>query len=737
MKIKSKFLKISSLMLVSAFLAAPMTACHTHVIVWHTKKDATCVETGIREGVCNLCGHVEEEVIPVDPNAHTYGEWQVTAPTNEEKGVAEKTCKNDSSHMLEIELPVLTPNHEGYLSSQVIKEPTAFEKGERQYVFAHESGDVVFVVPIDEVGIRSVRDAVQAALANREQVRRGTILMAQDRNHYEPSRISYEFGNDYVHIIDNADNIERWYSLEDGKFYGMIKDPIGGGDDALKSDTSGREYLKGYRFGIPYAGSDFRMYYGAEDLADGIYNFIKRNNNKDFYEEIDENGGETYYKASYNYVNGNTYFCMLDLSFTLSPSYALKTLTFECKQYIKGTFEYDEETGVGNLIDPDSPDNFFYDTYIEYEQTLLEDLTQEERDNVPVNPYGKDYNKIVSFGLDYLGESVDEKLVSIPANAMPPSAFAVVNVEPSNANLSLDPIDKVYYIENGRDIELSANTLNTVGAIGYYDANRGANGAVMLRCQFAGERKFAVVTTSGFRKEFTINVTRTVPTRLNPSVYERSSHGGSWNDSVNTATVYVGQRLFVRALAPDGERAYTDSSFTPSVGGTGATVREETFRGESVAEFVATQTGEFTVTLASKLRPTLRTTITVTVREAPSVADILTGTYTATVNEAALQGEFKLEFTPSGSGATAGEARLTVNADASSYTVYSYRYEANTEQPAFAGTLVTEHKEGAVNRAVTVRFTDAYTIEIVYETEFTDSNGEKIVVVVPLAKTAE
>ena len=62
-----------------------------HAFRYTVNTPATCTSEGEREGLCGICGTVVTEPIPVDENAHAYGEWAVTKPTDANTGLAVKT----------------------------------------------------------------------------------------------------------------------------------------------------------------------------------------------------------------------------------------------------------------------------------------------------------------------------------------------------------------------------------------------------------------------------------------------------------------------------------------------------------------------------------------------------------------------------------------------------------------------------------------------------------------------
>lgn len=718
---KSKLFRILSVSLGLLFVTAGSAACSKecdHVIKYKVKTPATCMSEGVEEGLCNLCGYVETRVIPVDENAHGYGDWQVKAPTSGTEGTATKICSYNTAHVLTQALPVLTVTGEGYTSVKKIKDPTAFEKGEMEYTLAHEAGDIVFRVATEETGVASVADAVEAALMHKSQVRRGTGQISTALAQFPVNNFSYEFGDNYAHINDlEHDYHERWYSIEDGEFYGVKYYKK---TEQLMVDTAGTQpYLDGYRFQLAYGGSDFKAYYGAENLVKGLYDFEKRNANLDFKEEIAEEDGETVYKYSYTYYNRGQYFLVLDMRFTLSDTYALKTVEFHCKQYPEnsGAFTKPEtEDDIPELINPEAQN---FEAYITYDQTLIGELSEEEVANVPVNPYGKDSRKIKSFVIRYgLDEADENTAVSIPANER--VDLTIANIEPAGmADLTLDPIKHIYLVINGKDFELNSGTMNTRGIIAYWggltDKTR-----ITVKSQLAGELTLAAVTEGGYRKVFKLDVEPAAPTSLTASAYIKNATGGEWVDGAKSATVYTGQSLLLRALPTPAESRYVDTTVTLSAA-QGASFSEVEFEGSNVYRFVASQAGTYTVTMTSVKNSSVKAIITVNVAAAPTPAEIFTGKYEANVRDAVAVGTITLEITPESSDGTTGTMKLTFVDN--STQVLSYVYTPNAEKPAFVGTLETQYKSGAKNNSF-VSINEAYGLDFTYETKFKDPDNE-------------
>ena len=104
-------------------------------------KQPTCTEPGSAKYTCHYektngatkpsCDRTWTETIPINPDAHDWGEWKVTTPaTCKEEGVRTRTCKNNSSHT-ETQKIAKTENHR-FNDWHQTKAPTCLEEGEEQ-----------------------------------------------------------------------------------------------------------------------------------------------------------------------------------------------------------------------------------------------------------------------------------------------------------------------------------------------------------------------------------------------------------------------------------------------------------------------------------------------------------------------------------------------------------------------------------------------------------------------------
>lgn len=332
MKNKKIITAIISLAMAATLSAFAFAGCakEEHVFKWTVDKEATCTETGSRTGVCNLHGDVVTEIIPVNPDAHVYGDWDiVTAPTENAAGKAVKTCIKNSSHAkLEVELPALS-EEDKYLSIEETKRPTSIEEGVKTYTFEHSAGNVKIDVTLPKRGKETLEDAVYIGWANADKIRsrsgkyrESALATAKVHN------FSYEFGDNYTHVKDAGNNMEYWYSVDaEGKVFGVGQR----GNEEPKVDYTatdkkmlGAEYMSG--------GGTF-VTYGAEDALYQYYEIsrIARINGTAVKYKEDgawSNDGSYVGQFSFGYYE-NPHFCRYTIDFSLNSAGILQDLKID------------------------------------------------------------------------------------------------------------------------------------------------------------------------------------------------------------------------------------------------------------------------------------------------------------------------------------------------------------------------------------------------------------------------
>ncbi len=657
----------AAVMLTAAVL--PVGGCSTcdhDVSVWETVRAATCTRVGQEKGVCSLCLYEVKRDIPVDENAHAYGEWEVSVPTETASGVAKKTCEHSRNHVTEVTIPALSSLE---YTSEITKRPSALGDGERAYKYVHELGEITFTVPISASGIESVRDAVDIAssVESRKLIRssKGTIgyeyhrpaidnfnsvdeglttLPAVDEIHRHSYR--YEFGNDYTHIaLSTFDNTERWYARENGEVYGFAESPEGFIDEIGRGVPEAENYIDGFRFVLMYE-TGLGAFYGAENLLAGLYKAARLSENEDFEELVEEEDGETWYTFRFGHHDGNEddgLFGNVSVSFTMSEEYTISYMVVESSVYTNNadmddsangrfdTWELVEVNGkkVARLKEGKKDNGSRYIDRI----TITEQVTVTEAadEPVPENPYPLNGSVYESFEVAYKGDVIGEgDVIDCTANAQ--VSLTLQNMKPQSAvNNGKDGFTYYYRDEKGNDHVIGYDTLSDVG-VNVYN-NR-------LRFQVAGEVQI-VIKTARLEKVLTFNVAPIAPTEIFPTAFEYTRTGyfaHKMSTVEQTATVYAGQPLYFMAEPSALEINYTDASVTNEVvagNANACTLVDEVAgadlpmsirtTGAKVSSFVSDVPGVYTVQMKSTMNASVTCSLRVNVVEAPDIKDVLSG----------------------------------------------------------------------------------------------------------------
>lgn len=243
-----------------------------HAYTWTVVTEATCSGEGSRRGVCGICGDVVEESIPVDPDAHSYGDWVITAPTETAEGTAVKTCSLNAEHVYSVKLPAYSLDSSvGYDEHRIDVAPTAATEGKLYLEKQDPLGLIAFTVTVPKRQVTSLDDAVTLAVTLGDTVRTSTGYYTEKTDGLK-NEFDVYFGDDFVRVQETGDNTETWYSYdEEGKIFGIYREiptttnpqPVARRDEsAVDANMEGFSYQSG--------GGDVRVY-GAEGLLKNAY----------------------------------------------------------------------------------------------------------------------------------------------------------------------------------------------------------------------------------------------------------------------------------------------------------------------------------------------------------------------------------------------------------------------------------------------------------------------------------
>ncbi len=649
--------------------SAGCSDCDHNVGTWEVDVEATCQTTGSRHGICGICYETVTEVIPADPSAHVYGDWEIlTTPSETTIGRAKTICTVNTAHTLEQVLPALGDTA---YKSEITTRPTPAKDGVRTYVYKHDAGDIVFTQPVPADGIQSVRDAADlgAAEESRELVRKAdgfVRLQYYNKNQTTPKQLSklshsYEFGEDHTYLQDGVDNYERWYFEQDGKIYGLRKKK---GETKIEDDkidsSSNDKYIYGSRLYVQYV-NDLGYFYGVEGLLEGMYRSAVWSSNADFKEWVEEpteEGGKPTYCFSFGHVQGSgdnsSYFSIVTTKFTLSDSFTVDHIQVQSYTYPNNSAQADEvhswefdEEGFARVLPglENTAERYCYT--IEFNQTL-----KQEGDVLLKNEHTFENMYVQDFDLTYHGEKLtDEGLLPDGSKAQFASGeytnyvFAIVGVTPTSALTKYSFDGFGFYLrttnEKGQtvDIPIDYSTMVEVGMT----ASMNSQKQFFLNAQQKGEQT-VVVKTKYVEKLIQCEIAERAPDAIYPAVYGYMAGSYSWDRMVEsestsvTKSIYAGQPLFFKVDVPVAQKNYASSSYvinsltkdgaSVNFNAEGASYFLSTVKdGEPVTQFTASAPGKYMITLASKLDVNKMCTVTVNVTAAPTMAELTAKTY--------------------------------------------------------------------------------------------------------------
>lgn len=442
MKKKKILTMISSVVMAAALGATALAGCnngggHVHAYNWTVDYEATCSSTGHRTGVC-VCGNSTiSEVIPINPDAHDYNDWEINEyPTESKEGRATRTCKLDTtashSHTVETSLPVITAAGTGYVSSEVIQKPTIIAAGKRHFVYSHASGAVEFDIELPKrTSVENVEDAVILGSSLHDMIRTSNGRYTdgdpqdpkydKDSDKYDPNAVLHSndfsnyYGNNYVRVHDDGTNRDFWYSrdekgnpfaisavLDKNVIINPPEDPENPPEgwepifadiprDPRIDESVTEQNLLGYGYA---SGGGMRATYGAEDTLLCYYN-ASQSENAIKYEDkfVKTSTGE--YECSFEFSRKeDIHFCRYTVEFTLYPSGAIKNLSVKTKIIrafmLANSFN---GTNTGELIFDSDGDVIFGEIY-PIDETTGADLFEVE--------YEKDENGDLKYEYTYL-----------------------------------------------------------------------------------------------------------------------------------------------------------------------------------------------------------------------------------------------------------------------------------------------------------------------------------------------
>lgn len=459
----------------------------------------------------------------------------------------------------------------------------------------------------------SVSEALEAGLSHDGNVKGGTAVF---NSYGMETSYSYEFGSNLTLVNDGTYN-NYYHLLADETVFGVKFDAE---ENPSSIDLPSNDVLKGVDFrGLVNYSEDI---FGVNDLLSYYYELSKAETSLNYTSSIEVCplcGCNTLYSFSFGYVVGAQYKAV-DVSFELSATETIAKASVSVDTYYtESSLKYDEQNNVIGVVEGSKAD---YSSSVAVSQEEGERTLTTE--NTPDKYLFANFDVVDSENKDVNGQVVE---VSV-GNQL---ALSLANVNPTTANASVDQIKLNITDSEGNP------TWSVYGS--YFD------GQITVSAYKTGNYT-VTVSSSKVTKSFTLKVNPAELTEFNAGLYE------NYGSSVTTnKTVYAGVGLEICAVV----NQYADASFTAALtsGDNSAQLSLNEVTGRY--DFCASVLGTYVITLTSTVDAKFTATLTVEVVAAPSVADILNGTW----SYSDYAGTYTFVFTPESEGATSGTAELS------------------------------------------------------------------------------
>lgn len=390
-------------------------------------------------------------------------------------------------------------------------------------------------------------------------------------------------------------------------------------------------------------------------------------------------------------------------------------------------------------------------------------------EQLPTNPYKFEDFVINSFTL-YMGrvvespaedggitttiEPTDEVVTDgsdLTMSATSNLIFVIGDILPETYNPYFDEFKVSLVDELGVEVEATPIAEVADGEIGYH-FSKGNDGEGMtgnyninIMSRVAGAWTLKIKTLN---KTFTANlvVNPIAPSPIYAETYQVNDYTGdsTWSRSVTTASVYQGQEVTFRAAVD--HPAYESSRYVATARNaagedvTATCLKTAAVDGIPQTTFASDTVGIYTVTIASALSSVVTTTLTVTVKPAPDVTEMLTGDF-----ENANKG-YAVKLIPTEEGALAGKAIIVKGFDyvendfnldnnvltsGVERTVIDYSYDADTKEftcEYVSGAEGKDHGGTLIHYNYGFELSKAYKLFLTYDSEFESGVRERVII---------
>lgn len=481
------------------------------------------------------------------------------------------------------------------------------EFGEHTVRVSYDDVSATCTVKVEGVRLDSVLSAIHVGKYGAQKVNSGTMYVedtSQEKTNH--TDYTYEFGDNYTHITEDADagelSVKREYHFSIDPDTGLLVNATLENGQMITGNVYSVSAMRGVNISMWWYSEQVN---GLEEAIEMLYNVGITDPNQDFQESVDE--ANRTYKFSFGRTmkltvvasSSDNYF-ETEVEFTLDENYAVKSAYIYQSIYPTGfTTDANGHTTVNAGVKPEMASS------MQCTQTVGERTAQ--------NPYMQENLIIQDFDLVYDGQVLDDDYV-FTANAGEKVTIYVENIYPAGASLEYDRME---FIEGD----------------GYYVYRSGNE----IRLTFLGHGSYRLECfTQNVTKSIAMQITGRAPEELNTQVFRPA-----FNDFVQTdnATIMTGSTLYFRAVP----NKLANDSYTVTIDDNkeGVTLRQTELNGESCYELVGATAGEYTIRMRSTAAQLVKCVLKLTVVDVPNLEQLLAGSYYVTDDE---EGTYALTF---------------------------------------------------------------------------------------------
>lgn len=478
-----------------------------------------------------------------------------------------------------------------------------------------------YTVTVDGADLNTMQGAVLAAVYGASEVNGGRMDITNTIAGSVTSSFLYTFGENYTFIQAGEGGSERHYSLdENGKLIPVVLE----GGSIVPDGTVKAEAMNGVPISLWWQEN---TEYGVEAAIANLYARSVGDPNGDYTESLDP--ATRAYSFSYGYVQeritaveGDDYFFVNTVTFTLDESYAVTSATLSQTQYIN------------YASSPESP-NYLVDANgkatVAPEGKLSSRVevsaTQTVGARTAENPYAQDKLVVESFEVYYDGQLFGEEDV-IYGSAGQDITIRLGNILPETASFT---VDTLYYSDGvGR-----AESTIFVGT-GFTAHRRAGSSVVNIHLSAGGDWEL-VLSTKQVTRRVKLSITGAPPTSLTTELYNAAF--GSFSKA-NGVTSMVGASALFRATP----NQYANGAYRVEVvsGDAAAVTLTQTSVGDKACwSFSASAAGEYEVLMTSEVAPDVTCRLVFSVVDIPDLGELVSGVWSVEDSEG---GVYRLTF---------------------------------------------------------------------------------------------